>query len=86
MPAERFEQLLDRVASLFGIGAAYYDIWGRQHFTTVAAKQAILRALGVAGGGGGSGGGAGSTRGQLCRVGGLSALSRGAHRQLEADL
>jgi 4-alpha-glucanotransferase len=49
MPAERFEQLLDRVASLFGIGAAYYDIWGRQHFTTVAAKQAILRALGVAG-------------------------------------
>jgi 4-alpha-glucanotransferase len=48
MPAESFEQLLDRAASLFGIGAAYYDIWGRQHFTTVEAKQAILRALGVA--------------------------------------
>jgi len=48
MPAESFEQLLDRAASLFGIGAAYHDIWGGQHFTTVEAKQAILRTLGVA--------------------------------------
>jgi 4-alpha-glucanotransferase len=48
MPAKALEELLDRAASLFGIGAAYYDIWGRQHFTTVETKQAILRALGVA--------------------------------------
>jgi len=47
MPAGTFEQLLDRAASLFGIGSAYYDIWGRQHFTTVETKQAILRALGL---------------------------------------
>jgi len=44
---ESFEQLLDRAASLFGIGSAYYDIWGRQHHTSTEAKQAILRALGV---------------------------------------
>lgn len=47
MPAESFEQLLDQAATLCGIGASYYDIWGRQHFTTVEAKQAILRALGM---------------------------------------
>ncbi|HXB73378.1 MAG TPA: 4-alpha-glucanotransferase [Candidatus Acidoferrales bacterium] len=48
MPVHCFEQLLDRAATLFGIGAAYHDIWGRQHVTTLPAKQAILRALGVA--------------------------------------
>jgi 4-alpha-glucanotransferase len=50
MPAENFEQLLDRAASLFGIEPGFCDIWGRYHQTTVGAKQAILRALGVAAG------------------------------------
>jgi 4-alpha-glucanotransferase len=50
MPSESFEQLLDRAASLFGIDSAYWDIWGHQHFTSVTAKQSILRALGVAAG------------------------------------
>lgn len=50
MPVENFEQLLDRAASLFGIEAGFNDIWGRYHQTTTQAKQAILRALGVAAG------------------------------------
>src|SRR5471030_475809 len=48
MPSESFEQRLDRAASLFGIDSAYWDIWGRQHFTSAKAKQAILRAVGMA--------------------------------------
>ena len=48
MPSETFEQRLDRAASLFGIEPAYWDIWGRQHFTSAKAKQAILRAVGMA--------------------------------------
>jgi 4-alpha-glucanotransferase len=47
MPAETFEQLLDRACSLFGIDGGYWDIWGQYHTTPVEAKQAILRALGV---------------------------------------
>lgn len=47
MPSETFEQLLDRAASLFGIDAGFWDIWGKYHITTVEAKQAILRALGI---------------------------------------
>jgi len=42
-----FEQLLDRAASLFGIDAGYWDIWGQYHTTSVEARQAILRAVGV---------------------------------------
>ena len=49
MPADTFEQLLDRAASQSGIEPGYWDIWGRYHDTTTAAKQAILEALGTAG-------------------------------------
>lgn len=48
MSAETFGQLLDRAASLSGIEPGFWDIWGKYHETTVAAKQAILNALGVA--------------------------------------
>ncbi len=48
MPADPFEQLLDRAASQTGIEPGYWDIWGRYHNTTTAAKQAILEALGIA--------------------------------------
>ncbi len=48
MPSDSFEQLLDRAASWFGIGGGFWDIFGHYHTTSVAAKQAILRALGVA--------------------------------------
>src|SRR5436305_5567456 len=41
MPATYFEERLDRAATLFGIGAAYHDIWGREHFTTAQTKEAI---------------------------------------------
>src|SRR6185369_12304197 len=48
MPSDSFEQLLDRAASWYGIDAGFWDIFGNRHTTPVAAKQAILRALGVA--------------------------------------
>src|ERR1035441_7012443 len=48
MPSDSFEQLLDRAASWFGIGGGFWDIFGHYHTTSVAAKQSILRALGVA--------------------------------------
>jgi 4-alpha-glucanotransferase len=47
MPSDSFEQLLDRAAFLFGIDSGFWDIWGKHHTTSTAAKQAILRALGV---------------------------------------
>ena len=47
MPSESFEQLLDRAAALYGIDPGFWDIWGRYHVTTTAAKQTILRGLGV---------------------------------------
>jgi 4-alpha-glucanotransferase len=50
MPAETFEQLLDRAASQAGIEPGYWDIWGQYHRTTVTAAQAILQALGIAAG------------------------------------
>jgi 4-alpha-glucanotransferase len=50
MSADSFEQLLDRAASLSGIEPGYWDIWGRYHQTSPAAKQAILQALGTAAG------------------------------------
>src|SRR5580693_4065624 len=50
MPADTFEQLLDRAATQLGIEPGYWDIWGRRHDTTSAAKQAILKALGIAAG------------------------------------
>jgi 4-alpha-glucanotransferase len=45
---ETFEQLIDRAASAFGIDPGFWDIWGQYHTITAEAKQAILRALGVA--------------------------------------
>jgi 4-alpha-glucanotransferase len=42
-----FDQLLDRACALFGIDSGYWDIWGKYHTTSVEARQAILRALGV---------------------------------------
>src|ERR1019366_7477694 len=48
MPSDSFEQLLDRAASWFGIGIGFWDIFGHYHATSAAAKQSILRALGVA--------------------------------------
>ena len=50
MPADTFEQLLDRAAAQSGIEPGYWDIWGGHHDTTSAAKQAILQALGIAAG------------------------------------
>jgi 4-alpha-glucanotransferase len=50
MPSETFVQLLDRAASLYGIEPHYWDIWGRKHEITVEARQALLRARGVAAG------------------------------------
>jgi len=50
MPADTFEQLLDRIASQAGIEPGYWDIWGRHHDASTAAKQAILQALGIAAG------------------------------------
>ena len=48
MPSDSFDQLLDRAASWFGIDAGFWDIFGNRHITSASAKQAILRALGVA--------------------------------------
>jgi 4-alpha-glucanotransferase len=48
MHSDSFEQLLDRAASWYGIDDGFWDIFGHHHTTSVAAKQAILRALGVA--------------------------------------
>ncbi|HTP32375.1 MAG TPA: 4-alpha-glucanotransferase [Candidatus Acidoferrales bacterium] len=44
-----FEQLLERAASLHGIDAGYWDVWGQYHTTSVETRQALLRALGVDG-------------------------------------
>ena len=48
MPSETFEQLLDRAASLYGVEPYFWDIWGTKHEITLEAKQALLRARGVA--------------------------------------
>jgi len=50
MPSETFEQLLDRAASLYGVEPYFWDIWGHKHEITLEAKQALLRARGVAAG------------------------------------
>ena len=50
MPTDNFAQLLDRAVAHFGIEPGFWDIWGRYHETTVEAKQAILRALGISAG------------------------------------
>jgi len=50
MPSETLEQLLDRAASLYGVEPYFWDIWGHKHEITLEAKQALLRARGVAAG------------------------------------
>jgi 4-alpha-glucanotransferase len=50
MPSATFEQLLDRAASMYGIEPYFWDIWGRKHEIAREAKQALLRARGVAAG------------------------------------
>lgn len=44
------DELLNRAASLRGIDAEYWDIFGKHHVTTPETKQAILRAMGWAAG------------------------------------
>lgn len=46
MPFDTFEQLLERACALCGVDPGFWDIWGKYHETTLAAKQAILRAKG----------------------------------------
>jgi 4-alpha-glucanotransferase len=48
MASNTFEELLDRAAALRGIEPGFWDIFGRYHPTTIAGKQAILRAMGWA--------------------------------------
>src|SRR3954447_9012692 len=48
MPTDSYEQLLCRAASWFGIDDGFWDIFGNHHITSVAARQSILRALGLA--------------------------------------
>ena len=48
MPSETFGQLLDRAASLYGVEPYFWDIWGHKHEITLEARQALLRARGVA--------------------------------------
>ncbi len=48
MPSDSYVPLLDRAASLFGIDAGFWDIFGTHHVTSEDAKRAILSALGVA--------------------------------------
>jgi 4-alpha-glucanotransferase len=50
MGSNTFEELLDRAAALRGIEPGFWDIFGRYHPTTIAGKQAILRAMGWAAG------------------------------------
>ncbi|MGP8244711.1 MAG: 4-alpha-glucanotransferase [Bryobacteraceae bacterium] len=47
MPAANFDELLDRAASLHGIDAGFWDIWGHYHATPAAVKQSLLAAMGV---------------------------------------
>src|SRR5947209_4755643 len=47
MHSDTFEQLLDRAATLCGIGPGFWDIWGKYHEITREAKQSILRAKGI---------------------------------------
>src|SRR5580698_5814557 len=50
MGSDTFEELLDKSAALRGIEPGYWDIFGRYHPTTIAGKQAILRAMSWAAG------------------------------------
>jgi len=47
MSSENYGQLLDFAARLWGIEPDYWDIWGRQYFTSNETKQAILKGIGV---------------------------------------
>lgn len=47
MPSNHIESLLDRAASLFGIDAEFWDIFGHHHVTSSTAKRALLAARGL---------------------------------------
>src|SRR5580704_4479621 len=47
MPAETYEQLLDRAAASYGIELGYWDIWGNYHEATADSKRSLLRTLGI---------------------------------------
>jgi len=47
MPAETFEELIDRACARYGVEPGYWDIWGKYHPTATSAKRAILRAKGL---------------------------------------
>ena len=46
MPSLSLEDLLERAADACGVKPGYWDIWGRYHETTAAARRAILQAKG----------------------------------------
>ncbi len=47
MQSDNYAQLLDLAARLWRIDPEYWDIWGRQHFTSDQTKETILKGLGV---------------------------------------
>jgi 4-alpha-glucanotransferase len=47
MQPSSYEQLLERAAAECGIGAGFWDIWGRRHETSVETKRALLGAMGI---------------------------------------
>lgn len=47
MSAGDYRELLDRAASLWGIDAEFWDIWGHKHITSDDTKRAILKGCGV---------------------------------------
>ena len=50
-PSATYESALERAAGLWGIEPEYWDIWGKRHFTSPEAVQAILGSMGVSAGG-----------------------------------
>ena len=47
MGADNYHELLNRAASLWGIDAEFWDIWGNKHITSEETKRAILKGRGV---------------------------------------
>ena len=47
MPAESYEQLLNRAAESSGIELGYWDIWGHYHEATADTKRALLSSMGI---------------------------------------
>jgi 4-alpha-glucanotransferase len=47
-PSADYDEALARAAEAWGIEAEYWDIWGQHHVPSTAARQAVLRSMGVA--------------------------------------